>query len=262
MTPPLTQRRQHAAGERDRQGQEDQRRQAPAPEGGLQQQEDADRSGDRDSRRAGSRSASCRRRRRGPRRGTRAGTRRRSSRVRRRRRRRRASRPPRRRRRRRSARPPRGWITVGLGPIAHVGDVAEAHVAAARRVDQQVADARQAVRASRARPRPRPRRPSAPRTGCRPRCPDSSVAAARRTSPGLTPSCCGRREVDLDLERRLLDWQLDARSHDAVDAADDAARTSLGLALAGRPGPGRRPGRRASSLGARRQRLARAARSG
>ena len=41
---------------------------------------------------------------------------------------------------------------------------------------------------ARACPTPRPRRPSAPRRASRPRCRTSSVAAARRTSPGLMPT--------------------------------------------------------------------------
>ena len=48
--------------------------------------------------------------------------------------------------------------------------------------------------------------------------PDTRVAAARRTSPGLMPMPSGRGEVDLDLDRRL---RLGAprADRDAVDAA-------------------------------------------
>ena len=50
--------------------------------------------------------------------------------------------------------------------------------------------------------RPR-RRPSAPRRGCPTSMPESTVAAARRTSPGLTPSACARSRSTSICERRL-----------------------------------------------------------
>ena len=53
--------------------------------------------------------------------------------------------------------------------------------------------------------------------------PESTVAAARRTSPGLMPSVLRPVEVDLELEGRLLDRQLDPRCLDPVDAGDQLA---------------------------------------
>ena len=129
---------------------------------------------------------------------------------------------------------------------ADIGDVAEPDLAAVGRVDQQVGDAGQAAAESPACPRPPPRRPSAPRRGCRPRCPTSSVAAARRTSPGLIAVLLRLREIDLDLERRLVGRQL-TRGSTTPSIPATACRDLVRLRLRARPGPRRRPERRGRS---------------
>ena len=69
---------------------------------------------------------------------------------------------------------------------------------------------------------------------CSKKAPTSSpctrVAAARRTSPGLTPCFAGRVEVDLDLQRRLHRRRQDVRVVHAADPGD-RPRTAPRLAI-------------------------------
>ena len=105
---------------------------------------------------------------------------------------------------------------------------------------EQLADVVEAVAASRACPRPPPRRSSAPRTGCRPRCRQHR----RRRPPdvaGLDAERLRLVEVDLDLAASAPSPELDVGVLDAVDPRHRFARP-------------RRPWRRSSSRSCSRRR--------
>ena len=167
----VDERRQHPADEGHRQGEEGQPRQAPAPESGLEEQEDGDQGSDTEAHDPSQADLLGRR-------GLRehlgvvfewelavreaifdVG----GHRV-------------------EAAAADVGFdVDVALGGVApdngrrgldaHVGHLFQPYVTAVRRVDQQVADVLHALRARRARPLRRPRTPSARRRCCRPRHP-------------------------------------------------------------------------------------------
>ena len=130
-------------------------------------------------------------------------------------------------------------------PDAHVGDWPEAHVAAARRVDQQPADVGQAARATRASPRT-----TTSKTFC---CsnrlptwmPDSSVAACAAHVAGLDAVALAVGEVDLDRHGRLLGERSTRGS--TTPSTPDSSCFIRRPAAAGRRGPRRRRARGAAA---------------
>ena len=129
----------------------------------------------------------------------------------------------------------------GVCPTRTSATSAEAHVPAARPVEQQVAHAgHAAARCWDAAAR------STSKTFCSSKMlptwmPWISAASARRTSPGLIPEALRPVEVDLDLEVGWVTGSSSVGSTDAVDPRHDAAALAAPRGEASR-GPARKPG--------------------